>query len=110
MLTKQLLRYRVRADALEPTLLRPTPGNVAIATRLLAHWRGGVGQQRGELEETAGPILHESRALLAARGMQKLILDECRFADPASCERLRGEALAISARLLARPAATAEAH
>ena len=110
MLTRELLRVKLEGDRVVPLLLRRTPGNLALATDLLAHWRAGVGQRRGDLEDAAQPILQRTRALVAARGMQKLITDACRFADPASTEALRGEALAASAAALRHPAATAEAH
>ncbi len=110
VLTRDLLRYQVRDGVVAPGLLRATPANVATAERLIAHWRGGVGQCRGDLEDAATPVLHQSRGLVVAKGLQKLIVDQCRFSDPESCERRRREALLLSARRLAAPAAEADAH
>ncbi|MBA3845242.1 MAG: DUF790 family protein [Planctomycetes bacterium] len=110
MLTRDLLRMKLEGDRVVPLLLKPTPGNLRMAEDLLAHWRGGVGQRRGDLEDAALPIHHRSRAQAAARGVQKLITDACRFADPASTEVLRGAALAASAALIIKPAATSEDH
>jgi predicted nuclease of restriction endonuclease-like RecB superfamily len=110
VLTKDLLRFKVSEGRILPTLLRGTPANLELAQRLLDHWRQGTGLRRGDLEDGAMPILHQSRALLVARGMQKLILDACRFTDPPSSELLRGEALQASASLLGAPAASIEAH
>jgi predicted nuclease of restriction endonuclease-like RecB superfamily len=110
VLTKDLLRFKISDGRILPTLLRGTPANVELAQRLLDYWRQGIGQRRGELEDGALPILHQSRALLIGRGMQKLILDDCGFADPPSSETLRGEALAASAALFAAPAASVEMH
>ncbi len=110
MLNRDLLRFKVVDGRALPSLLRATPGTVEQAERLIAYWRGGVGQRRGELEDGAMPLLHQSRALLVGRGLQKLILDGCRFRDAASSEVLRGAALAASAARMASPAATVAAH
>ena len=110
MLTKDLLRFKIADGRIQPTLLRATPGNGELAQRLLDYWKQGIGQRRGDLEDGAMPILHQSRALLVGRGMQKLILDDCRFADPPSSETLRAEALRESAALLTAPAMTFDAH
>ncbi len=81
-----------------------------MAEKLLDYWRSGIGQKRGEWEDGATPILHQSRALVVARGLQKILLDACVFSAPASCAPLRAEALAASARLLVSPAADEAAH
>ncbi len=110
MLNRELLRCKIVDGRMLPSLLRVTPGTVEQAERLIAYWRGGVGQRRGDLEDGAMPLLHQSRALLVGRGLQKLILDGCRFRDAASSEILRGAALAASAARMAAPAATVTAH
>ena len=110
MLTRNLLRYAVRGDRLEPRWLKPTPAVQQLAEGLLAHWRGGIGGLRGELEEAESAILHGSRQLLVGRGLSKVLTDACDFGDPASAEALRARALAASVARLARPAPTPEAH
>lgn len=110
MLTKDLLRFRLKDGRLEPLLLKPTPANVDLAANLIAHWSGGIGRMVGELEDEAVAILHESRALVAARGLQKVLLDQCTLADAASTEALRAEALAASAARLKAPDADGDAH
>jgi predicted nuclease of restriction endonuclease-like RecB superfamily len=110
MLTRGLLRWRVENGLARPMLLRPTPANTAQAQELLDFWRAGTGQRRGDLEDAAMPLLHRSRNLVAGRGLQKLILDESRFTEPASAEPLRAAALSASAALLAKPAPEGDAH
>jgi predicted nuclease of restriction endonuclease-like RecB superfamily len=110
MLTRDLLRFKVDGGRIIPRLLKPTPGNVDLAERLVAFWRAGLGARRGELEEQLTPLLHQSRALLVARGLSRLVEDECAFTAPASCAEARTQALVASARLLRAPAATAEEH
>lgn len=110
MLTRDLLRYRIVDGRLLPTLIKATPTTCDIAEQLLTYWRAGVGQQRGGLEDGATPVLHQSRALVMARGLQKILLDECVFSAPTSCAPLRAEALAISARLLQQPAVDDAQH
>jgi uncharacterized protein len=115
MLTRELLRFRLGDGRIVPTLLRETPMILTLCERLLAWWRDGVGRRRGELEDGAMLILHQSRALVIGRGLQKLVLEHCRFRDPAPLEELRGRALALSAQALGAPApagppASVEAH
>ena len=110
MLTKDLLRFQLRDGRIVPTLLKPTPSHLALAGSLIAHWNDGVGKRLGELEDAAVPLLHESRAMVVARGLQKLIVDRCRFSDATSTEHLRREALLASAAALRAPLAEADAH
>lgn len=110
MLTKDLLRYRISDGRLLPSLVKATPATVAIAEQLLAYWRSGIGQKRGEWEDGSTPILHQSRALVVARGLQKILLDACVFHAPASCGAFRSEALALSAQFMAAPAADDAQH
>jgi predicted nuclease of restriction endonuclease-like RecB superfamily len=110
MLTRDLLRFKLDGGRIIPRLLKPTPGNVDLAERLVAFWRAGVGARRGELEDQLTPLLHQSRALLVARGLSRLVEDECEFTAPTSCADVRTRALAASAHLLRTPAATADEH
>jgi predicted nuclease of restriction endonuclease-like RecB superfamily len=110
MLTKNLLRARVKNGEVVPGLLSPTPAHLETAGRLIEFWRGNIGGRLGDIEDALVPVLNRSRALVVAKGLNKLIQDACTFADPESTAELRQRALAISARLLLRPAATGEAH
>lgn len=110
MLTRDLLRFRVSDGVVRPTLLKATPSIVGLADQLLGFWRQGVGQKLGDLEDAAMPLLHQSRALLVARGMQKLITDDCAFVDPSSAEALRELAFAASALAMRAPLVDVEAH
>lgn len=110
MLTKDLLRFADGDGRITPKLLKTTPAIRTLAEELIAHWDGGAGFTLGELEETAIPILHRTRSLVVAKGLQKLVLDGCAFRDAASCAELREKALAISAKLMAGPAADPAAH
>jgi predicted nuclease of restriction endonuclease-like RecB superfamily len=110
MLTRELLRFRIGDGVIVPALLRETPMIMSLGERLLGWWKEGVGRRRGELEDGAMLILHQSRALLVGRGLQKLVLEHCRFRDPAPLEQLRVRALALSAAALADPPASVEEH
>ncbi len=110
MLTKNLLRFTCGDGRVAPRLLKPTPSIVGLAEDLLAFWKAGVGQTLGELEDAATPILHGTKSLLVAKGLQKLVLDGCTFRDAASCAELRETALAASARRLKSPLADPLAH
>jgi uncharacterized protein len=110
MLTRDLLRYRLDGDDVKPTFLKATPAIRDLTEALLAHWQGSIGGRLGDLEDAALPILHRSRALVVGRGLQKLILDACTFAEPPSAATLREEAFAVSATLLQTPASTSDDH
>jgi len=110
MLTRELLRFRVGDGRIVPALLRETPMILTLCERLLAWWQGGVGRRRGELADGAMLILHQSRALVIGRGLQKLVLEHCRFRDPAPLGQLRRRALALSAAGLQDPPASVAAH
>jgi len=110
MLTRDLLRYRIDGDVVKPSFLKVTPAIRDLTESLLAHWQGGVGGRLGDLEDAAIPILHRSRSLVVGRGLQKLILDACTFAEPPSAATLREEAFAVSAALLTAPARTSDDH
>jgi uncharacterized protein len=110
MLTRQLLRFQVDGDRLQPRLLKTTPAVVALADELLAHWRAGIGRMRGELEDGESAILHGSRQMLIGRGLSKVLTDACDFGDPASAEELRTAALQASFARLAQPEPSSDAH
>ncbi len=111
MLTRDLLRARSGDGTVQPTLLKATPAVVDLAQQLLSHWRAGVGQTRGDLEDAADPILRQARSLLVAKGLQKLLTDACVFAEADDRVELRARAFAVSARMMSRePAVDAAAH
>jgi uncharacterized protein len=110
MLTRDLLRYRRDGDLVKPSFLKATPAIRELTEAVLAHWQGSIGGRLGELEDAALPILHRSRALVVGRGLQKLILDACTFAEPPSAATLREAAFAASAAQLATPARTCDEH
>ncbi len=110
MLSKDHLRFAVDNGRVVPKLLKPTPATSELAERILAHWREGVGQQRGDLEDAATAVLHQTRSLLVAKGLQKLVIDECTFRDAASSADLRERAFALTALRLLTPATDPVAH
>ncbi len=110
MLTKDLLRFRVHDGVVTPQLLKATPAISELAENLLHFWRAGIGQTLGALEDAALPILHQTRSLLVAKGLQKLILDSCTFREAASCAALREQALAASAAALTIADADPDRH
>lgn len=110
MITRDLLRFRADGTTLTPRLLTATPAQRGLAETLLAHWRGGIGRMRGDLEDGELAILHGSRQLVVGRGLCKVLTDACAFAEPADAAELRARAFAASASLLARPAIDAETH
>lgn len=110
MLTKDLLRYRIRQGEVEPQLLRATPAVVELAAALLTHHRAQIGQTQAVLDETAQPVLYRARSLVVARGLRKLVQDACGFADPADAAAFRRGALQAAAASLVQAPETVSAH
>lgn len=110
MITRDLLRFRADGAVIEPRLLKPTPAVLALAEQLLAHWRGGIGRMRGELEDAEQAVLHGSRQMLVGRGLSKVLVDDCVFTEPADGAGLRAAAFAASAARLRAPAVAVAEH
>ncbi len=110
MLPRDLLRFRIRQGEVTPLLLGSTPAVQELAEAILAHWRAGVGQIRGDLEDGVVLILHRSRALAIGRGLNKIAVDHCRFLEAEAVEDLRTRALAASAARMVAPAPDPAAH
>jgi uncharacterized protein len=110
MLNRQLLRYKIKGDQLEPQLLRDTPAIRELAEALLLHFRAHIGHTMGDAVDNALPILHRSRSLIIARGVQKIILDDTEVHEPASLETLRAQAFDACAQQLSAPLSDSDAH
>ncbi len=110
MLTRDLLRYRIAGNNVEAQFLRATPAIEKLADALLAHWKSQVGQRMGDIQDGALPILHQSRALVIGRGLQKIITDACTISDPEAATTMREHAFNAAATLLAHPQRDSEAH
>jgi uncharacterized protein len=110
MLTRDLLRYRLVGDQAQPQFLRHTPAIIEIGEALLLHWRSNVGNRVGDITDASLPILHQSRALVVGRGLQKIIIDACESTEPTAATALRAEAFAASAALLAKPDKNSDTH
>ncbi len=110
MLTRDLLRVRRDGSQVKPQLLKGTPAVAATAEAILGHWQRGIGRMVGELEDDSGEILHGSRSLVVAKGLQKLVMDACGFREAPSAVELRAKAFAGSAARLAKPLADGLAH
>jgi predicted nuclease of restriction endonuclease-like RecB superfamily len=110
MLTRDLLRWRLSGEAVIPSLLRPTPGQLELAERLIRFWNGAIGSRRREIDEQLTIIMHQSRSLVVARGLSRMLEDAATFSEPEPVAELRAQAFAISSRLMAQPLPDADAH
>jgi uncharacterized protein len=110
MLNRQLLRYKIKGDQLEPQLLSATPAISELAELLLRHFHAQIGQTVAEAEDSAMPILHRTRSLIIARGLQKILLDATEVTEPAAQELLRAQAFAACAQELSAPLPNSDEH
>jgi len=85
MLTKDLLRFRSVGGAAKPQFVDPAePQLLRLAAELLECYRLGDGEtvSARELEEQTAPLISVARDLKLAKGLNKIILDRCRFVLP----------------------------
>ncbi|NRA38097.1 MAG: DUF790 family protein, partial [Planctomycetes bacterium] len=68
-----------------------------LAASILQYWQSQIGQTRNEIQEGLTPVLYRSRNLLIARGLNKLVEDQCELSDVCSQQELRAQAFAQSA-------------
>ncbi|MBF0158904.1 MAG: DUF790 family protein [Magnetococcales bacterium] len=85
MLTKELLRFSLRRDEIVPRTVDVGDRTLLLLARNLIDLYGSsVGQTVEELAELAQPIVNSYRSPVIAKGLNKLLLDRCRFrvSDP----------------------------
>ena len=93
MLTRDLLRYHVRKGQVRPRFVALDAPLTAHAERLLLAARGAIGQTRGQVEAALADCLGGDVEPLIHRGLVKLLLDRCTFADAPAEVSLRRLAL-----------------
>ncbi len=96
MLTRDMLRYRVRRGEVHPTFV--DPGNVDLQAHGQAlleavHAAAAEGHARGAVEEAQVACTGPNLDLQVARGLRKLVSDLCVYAEP------EGDAPALRAEL-----------
>lgn len=84
MLTRDLLRHTSRQGEIQPQLVSPTNRPLLqLAEQLIALYANAQGQTQAELGELAAPLLASYRGPIIAKGLNKLLLDRCRFREGA---------------------------
>ena len=111
MLSRNLLRYRVRQGRVRPSFVDAAePALLALAAALLATLSGGIGARREALEEALTAHLAAAPEVdaLVGRGLVKLALDRTEFAaaDEACGQRRLAQMARSTAILRALPAAS----
>lgn len=85
MLTKDLLRFRGVGGAAKPQFVDPADRQLLeLAGQLLDSYRieEGMSVSARELEELTAPVINTIRDRKLAQGLNKIILDRCKFALP----------------------------
>ena len=81
MLTKDLLRFRIRQNHVKPDFISVTdPQLLQLAGDLLGIYTQHLDKRRGDIEAAADCIISTHKDLKIAKGLHKLILDRCEFA------------------------------
>ncbi len=100
MLTRELLRFDIRRDRLQPRYVDVQDRSwQEVARSLFEACEAAQGSSREELQEAVIPILHGARSPLVAKGLFKLLTDRCRFQEGRDeLEELRRTVFAVAAR------------
>ena len=104
MLTKSLVRYRLRKGKIQPSFIDPEDtALLGSAADLIEIFEQGVGLGREALSEAASEIVEVSPfEAVIARGFEKLLLDRCDFETPEdeALPNLRAEVFSHTSKLL----------
>ncbi len=89
MLTKDLLRYKIKSGKISPQFVNPTDEQLlAVADQLISVFEGGINTPRATLLESSKQIIDSTPgAPIVKRGLEKLLLDRTEF-DTAPNEEL----------------------
>lgn len=99
MLTKDLLRYRFRAEKVMPTLIDPKSEELlGMAQTIVDAFTNAQGLEQGELEEQLEELGLPASPIKA--GLEKLSLDRCEFAEnDGAAEERRWEVFTAAERM-----------
>ncbi len=106
MLTKDLLRYKIKSGKISPQFMNPTDEQLlAVAEQLISVFEGGINTPRATLLESSKQVIDSTPgAPIVKRGLEKLLLDRTEF-DTAPNEELiafRKELFTETSRLLSQ--------
>lgn len=89
MLTKDLLRYKIKEGQIYPQFVKPTDNKLlSVSDQLISVFEASPNTQRATLLETSKQIIDTSPAnVIVKRGLEKLLLDRTDF-DTAPNEEL----------------------
>ena len=89
MLTKDLLRYKIREGQIYPQFVNPTDSKLlSVSDQLISVFEASPNTQRATLLETSKHIIDSTAGpLIVKRGLEKLLLDRTEF-DTAPNEEL----------------------
>lgn len=81
MLTKDLLRYKIREGQIYPQFVNPTDSKLlSVSDQLITVFEASPNTQRAALLETSKQIIDSSAApIIVKRGLEKLLLDRTEF-------------------------------
>lgn len=104
MLTRDLIRYKILQDAINPEFINPAdPDLLDAAEQLLTIFKSAEGKTRSELSEESKPVIEGAPfEAVIARGLEKLLLDRTDF-DTAPDEELtqfRRELFTLTSQIL----------
>jgi len=89
MLTKDLIRYRIRKGRLNPLFIDPDDADLREQAEAMIYvFNEGVGGTRAALEEACAQLIETSEVeAVVSRGLEKLLLDRTDFTTPEDEER-----------------------
>jgi predicted nuclease of restriction endonuclease-like RecB superfamily len=86
MLTKDMVKFSRRGEYIRPFIISvDDEESLKIAAEMLSIYcliEGQPAPTRGEIAQLAEPIINDANDIKVAKGLQKIILDNCEFAIP----------------------------
>ena len=102
MLTKDLLRFRIRRNCVKPDFISVTdPELLNLAGKLIGVYTQGLNLSRVDLETVVANYVSTYKDLKIIKGFNKLLLDRCEFAhkEGLDCSIRRNEILNQAAKV-----------
>ena len=80
MLTKDLIRFTIKNDIVNPSFINlKTPSVKSACEQLLAVYSDGVNLSKKEISQNSSAIMNSLHSSKIARGLNKILLDNCEF-------------------------------
>jgi len=106
VLTKDLIRFTVKSDVVNPSFISTGMSGVQNACeRLLSLYSNGKGLPQKEIDQNSTAVINSLQSSKIAKGLNKILLDNCEFEKNDDCDyvSLRKDLFLKSAKIYFSP-------